>query len=117
MILAIIKIIPNNAIPSPIDIHKGAVTHHQDQLIIPSNFNTKNTTNNTSGNVITMPLFIFNPFNIYYTIFSRKVKSRKIILFERLFFYQYFGFFLPAFPTLLQQKRRCLCLQYFLSDQ
>lgn len=44
----------NNTIPA--DIHNGAVTHHQDQVITLHNFNTKNIRNNTTGNE---PISIF----------------------------------------------------------
>lgn len=40
-------------------IHIGEVTHHQDQLIFPVSFRTKNITNNTPGNPIPFDVFFF----------------------------------------------------------
>lgn len=42
---AIRKIIPKMKIPNTKGIHKGEVTHHQDQLINPVSFKIKKTKN------------------------------------------------------------------------
>ena len=40
-------------------IQIGEVTHHQDQLIFPVSFRTKNTTNKTPGSPIPFDVFFF----------------------------------------------------------
>lgn len=66
MIVAVVHKISKEISQIITPIHKGEVTHHQDQVIVPTSFKTRNIRNNVVQKLIFMTLY-----NIYFYYFFR----------------------------------------------